>query len=297
MQARFHVGLPKAAHDRAKTERCGYKFPRERVGLVVSHKGMLMIRLFIWVVSLAAIGAALALAAGGPGTRFGVWDYSTGLGLIRTMAVPVIAAAGAAALALILALWKARGLALLPLIALVASASAAVAPLQLRNAVESNPFIHDITTDFDNPPAIIAAAELPRSNPPEYKGTDPVPRSADGLTVAEAQRTAFPEIKPLVFDLSLQEATNVAQKSITSMKMEVIAEGPDGDEAGSGWRIEAVSTSLWFGFKDDFIVRLTALSPSQTRIDVRSKSRVGGSDLGANGARVKAFLERVQQGA
>ncbi len=256
-----------------------------------------MIRLVIWVVSLAAIGAALVLAAGGPGTRFGVWDYSTGLGLIRTMALPVLAAAGAAALALILSLWKARGLSLLPLIALIASASAAVAPLQLRKAVESNPFIHDVTTDFENPPAIIAAAELPRSNPPAYKGADPVPRSAEGLTVAEAQRAAFPEITPLVLDMSLADAKSAAQNAIGAMKMEIIAQGPDSDEAGSGWRIEAVATSMWFGFKDDFIVRLTALSPSQTRIDVRSKSRVGGSDLGANGARAQAFLQRLQQAA
>lgn len=256
-----------------------------------------MIRGFIWLVSLAAIGAALVLASGGPGTRFGVWDYGTGLGLIRTMALPVMAAAGAAAAALILSFWKARGMILLPLVALVASASAAIAPLQLKKAVEANPFIHDVTTDFENPPAIIAAADLPRSNPPEYKGGDPVPRAAEGVTVASAQKAAFPGIAPVVLDRSLADAKAAAGAALAAMNMEVIAEGPESGEAGGGWRIEAVSTSMWFGFKDDFIVRLTPLSPAQTQVDVRSKSRVGGSDLGANAARVLGFLERLKPNA
>ena len=76
------------------------------------------------------------------------------------------------------------------------------------------------------------------------------------------------------------------------MKMEILAEGPDGDEAGAGWRIEAVSTSQWYGFKDDFIVRLTTVEGGGTRVDLRSKSRVGGSDLGANAARVRDFMQR-----
>ena len=59
------------------------------------------------------------------------------------------------------------------------------------------------------------------------------------------------------------------------------------------WRIEATYKSRWFGFIDDFVVRLTP-EGSMTRVDVRSKSRVGGSDLGANAARVRAFYEKLE---
>jgi len=80
---------------------------------------------------------------------------------------------------------------------------------------------------------------------------------------------------------------------LLELKMEVLAEGPVSDVPGSGWRIEAVFVSQWFGFKDDFIVRLKSNSQSDVIVDVRSKSRVGLSDLGANAARIKAFEESL----
>ena len=174
--------------------------------------------------------------------------------------------------------------------ALLAGAALMV-PLKMREAFAANPFIHEVTTDFDNPPAIIAAAGLPRKNPAEYRGADPVPQAADGVTVAEAQKKAFPDIQPIVVAADLEKAREAARAVLAEMKMEILAEGPDGDQSGDGWRIEAVSTSAWFGFKDDFIVRLTPQAGG-TRVDLRSKSRVGGSDLGANAARVRDFAQR-----
>jgi hypothetical protein len=53
-----------------------------------------MLRSLILLVSLAAVGLALAIVAAGPGTRFGLWDYGTGLLIIRTVALPVLIAAG-----------------------------------------------------------------------------------------------------------------------------------------------------------------------------------------------------------
>jgi uncharacterized protein (DUF1499 family) len=162
-------------------------------------------------------------------------------------------------------------------------------PLKMRELSRANPFIHDITTDFDNPPAIIAAAGETRANPAAYAGAEPVRDSQK--TVAEAQREAFPDIAPLTVGADLGAAAKTARRVIEEMKMEVLAEGP-GAEAGSGWRIEAVATSFWYGFKDDFVVRLTR-DDRGTRIDVRSKSRVGLSDLGANAKRVRDFLARM----
>jgi len=252
-------------------------------------------KLIILLVSLTALGLALTVAVSGPGTRFGLWEYGTGLGLIRTVALPVLAAAVAAALSFVLALVKVRGLAPLALVAAIAAGAAGAVPLKMKAAVEANPFIHDITTDFENPPQIITAADLPRKNPPDYLGGDIVPRSEDGMTVAAAQSAAFPDIAPLVVAVGMDDAVNAVRAAIEAMGMEVLGEGPVSEVSGSGWRIEAVDTSTWFGFKDDFIVRLTAAGGDGTRIDVRSKSRIGASDLGANAARVRAFMEKLKE--
>jgi uncharacterized protein (DUF1499 family) len=57
-------------------------------------------------------------------------------------------------------------------------------------------------------------------------------------------------------------------------------------------RIEATATTPWFGFRDDIVVRVAPASAG-SRIDVRSVSRVGKSDLGANAKRIRAFLARL----
>ena len=57
-------------------------------------------------------------------------------------------------------------------------------------------------------------------------------------------------------------------------------------------RIEATATTFWFGFKDDVVVRVTP-TDSGSRIDVRSVSRVGRSDVGANAERITAYLAQI----
>jgi uncharacterized protein (DUF1499 family) len=70
-----------------------------------------------------------------------------------------------------------------------------------------------------------------------------------------------------------------------------------------GWRIttasedalmfEGTAETFWLGFKDDVVVRVTALDGGGSRIDARSVSRVGISDLGANAARLATFSDRI----
>ena len=256
------------------------------------------------IVSIIAIGLALAIAVAGPGTRLGLWDYGTGLSLIRNVSAPKEIFSGvalpplftAAALALILGLvaafMKQRGAAAFGVIAALLAGGAGVVPLKMKAAFEGNPFIHEVTTDFENPPAIVAAANEPRKNPADYRGMDKVPNDPKGLIVADAQRLAFPDIAPILAEADLATSTAVAKDVVTAMGMKILADGPADDVAGGGWRIEAVATSTWFGFKDDFIVRLTPIEDGRTKIDLRSKSRVGGSDLGANAARVREFMKR-----
>jgi len=58
-------------------------------------------------------------------------------------------------------------------------------------------------------------------------------------------------------------------------------------------RIEATATTFWYGFKDDVVIRLTP-SDRGTRVDVRSESRVGGSDIGTNARRIREYLTKLR---
>lgn len=243
-------------------------------------------RYVILAVALVALVPALAIGLAGPGARFGLWDYGDGFAMMRQAALPAMVCAGVAFIAFIVALFTVRGLAVFALISAIAAGAAASVPIQMRALVNANPFIHDVTTDFDNPPAIVAAAGLDRKNPPEYLGDSPAPRSE--LTVAEAQRQAFPDIQPMTVDGDIDEVAAQALSALKSMGLEILAEG----KTEAGVVLEAAHTSLWYGFVDDFIVRLTPVEGG-VRIDARSKSRVGGSDLGANAERVRDFLSRM----
>ena len=141
------------------------------------------------------------------------------------------------------------------------------------------PPIHDITTDTTNPPPFVAALPLRAAanaaNPPEYGGAD----------VAAQQQRAFPDIQPLVMTMPPQLAFDRVLAAVREFGWEVI-----GREPAEG-RIEAVDTTLFFGFKDDVVIRLRPASGG-TRVDVRSKSRVGVGDLGANAMRVRRCSRR-----
>ena len=62
---------------------------------------------------------------------------------------------------------------------------------------------------------------------------------------------------------------------------------------GESGRIDATDTTFWYGFKDDITIRLRDSEGGGTIVDVRSLSRVGGSDLGKNAARIGEFLDRL----
>ena len=89
-------------------------------------------------------------------------------------------------------------------------------------------------------------------------------------------------------DLSVPEAVAQAALVLAQQGLEVVNVDVDNG------RVEAVATTFWFGFKDDLVVRI---QPTHTgsKIDVRSVSRVGQSDLGANAARIAKFLQAFDQ--
>jgi uncharacterized protein (DUF1499 family) len=146
----------------------------------------------------------------------------------------------------------------------------------------SVPAIHDITTDTENPPHYNAIMPLRKDalNPAEYGGHE----------IAEQQQKAYPDIRPLILEIPPEKAFEHALTAAQKMGWEIVS-----SNSGKGI-IEATDTTFWFGFKDDIIIRIS-LQGSASRIDVRSLSRVGKSDVGANAERIRNFLKALKQAA
>lgn len=140
------------------------------------------------------------------------------------------------------------------------------------------PMIHDITTDPANPPAFSAAAREA-----DNQGRD----MAYPPENAAIQGQAYPEVKPIVLAASREEAFARAQRTATALGWQIAFADP---ASGS---FEATYTSAVFKFVDDVVVRVQETSPGESRIDLRSRSRVGRSDLGANAARIRAFAKKL----
>jgi uncharacterized protein (DUF1499 family) len=155
------------------------------------------------------------------------------------------------------------------------------------------PPIHEVSTDLASPPPFVAVIPLRQQggaiNPPEYVAEMTGPRGT--TQVPEAQRKAYPDIQPAILEgVAPADAFQRAEAAVAKLGWTVVASVP-----GEG-RIEATDTTRFFGFKDDVVIRLRA-EGGGTRVDVRSKSRVGMGDVGANAARVRKFLELVKAGA
>lgn len=224
---------------------------------------------------LIAVVAALLLLCAGPGTRFGLWEYGTGFLLMRWAFFGGLAAALPALVLLVIPRTR-RGAARLLIAALLIGAGTAWVPWNGVQTARSLPFIHDITTDTEDPPAFVAVLPLraDAANPPGYPGED----------VALQQREAYPEVQPLATTLPPAEAFARAERVARDMGWDIVAVVP---EEG---RIEATDTTFWFGFKDDVVIRVRPAAGG-SRVDIRSKSRVGRSDVGANAARILRFIK------
>ncbi len=138
------------------------------------------------------------------------------------------------------------------------------------------PKIHDITTDRENPPIFQAVQPL-------RKATDNT-LDYEGEAVAKLQQISYPNLAPLDTGLDSQKSFQVSLELAKELGWEVIAAD---NERG---RLEAVDTTLLWGFKDDVVIRISETDIG-SRIDLRSVSRVGLSDLGANAKRIQAFID------
>jgi uncharacterized protein (DUF1499 family) len=229
-------------------------------------------------VGLAAIGVVL-LGASGPVYRLS-GSLPTAFSLLRWAAYVGLAGAATGVVAGALGYWQRKQVATaIALVALVTGLTAGAIPYTWQQRAQSVPPIHDITTDLDNPPAFDAIVPL-RASAPNTLDRPPI--------IATQQREGYPDLAPATLSLPPAQAFDRALAIAQGEGWEIVAA-----DRASG-RIEATDTTFWFGFKDDVAVRLTPWGAG-TRVDVRSVSRVGRSDVGTNARRIRAFLDALDR--
>lgn len=224
------------------------------------------------VLAVAYVGTIAWLVLGAPQ---GLVGFRTAFETLRTLAWVGLAGAAISIVAFV----ARRRLGISPIAASIATLLFAV-PVAVMVANEATPppgdFINDITTDLEDPPRFAAVIPLrpAGSNPIEYGGPQ----------VAARQREAHPEVVPIFTDLDPEAAFQKAFEIAEALGWEIVS-----GDLQSGI-IEAVDTTRFFRFKDDVVIRIRE-NADGSRVDLRSRSRVGRSDLGKNAKRILAFAD------
>lgn len=240
-----------------------------RAAALTAHSGLAL-----------TVAGSLALLLSGVGTRWDWWDYRTGFLILRWTLYGGLAVIVVALVGLILGLLARTGRSLLvSLVTLVLLAAVAAVPVGYLRSAGRVPPIHDITTDPDDPPRFVAVLPLRRG----------APNSAEygGAALAAQQRAGYPGLGPARLAAPPEQVFTRAVEVARGLGWQIVAAVP------AEGRLEATDRTRWFGFRDDVVVRV-AVEGAGTRVDVRSVSRVGRSDLGTNARRIRGFLEALQ---
>lgn len=226
------------------------------------------------------------------GTRFHLFPWTIGFGQMTFVWGPrlILGTAALAFIGLLIALFTPprRGVPS-ALIALLIPVIGLGYAYYVRQHAMSVPPIHDISTDMIDPPAFSEAVVDAREAVPEGNGLDLLAkRTGDGRAFTDLQREAYSDIAPITTTLAPNRAFEIASALMREQKW-TMGRG----DAGGG-SIEATAQSFWYGFIDDIVLRVRPAATGGARIDMRSVSRVGRSDLGVNAARMRPFLQELQ---
>ena len=224
--------------------------------------------------------AMILMALAGLGSRWDWWYFTTGFALLKWAAYAAIATAIVTVVAALLdrGTHRSRSLIVAAVVVVVAFGVVSV-PWRMLRAAGSLPAIHDITTDTNDPPVFVALHDRRPGavNPVEYGGT----------AVAAKQHAGYPDIAPLILNVSPTQALERAVTVAGQLGWTIVAL-----DTAAG-RMESSDRTPWFGFTDDQVVRVKP-APAGSQVDIRSLSRVGRSDVGTNARRIRAFIAAMK---
>ncbi len=142
------------------------------------------------------------------------------------------------------------------------------------------PRLIDISTDPEDPPQFERAQ---------------ADRAADDQTIADpadddiaAQRDAYPDIVPRHYPVSTARVYDEAKSIVDDRHWRILETRPPSDTDETA-HIEAVATTLVFGFRQDVVIRIVP-DGDGALVDMRSAARNAAHDLGADADRIRAFF-------
>ena len=168
-----------------------------------------------------------------------------------------------------------------------------------------HPAINDVATDFGSPPAFVEVARIREAG--LAKGMNPLANYDDNY--ADLLISAYPKVGSRRYDTGSARIYTAVRALIAKRHWQVLAvrglrtqdKAAEGDAATGGEdapldldapndiEIEAVASSRIFGFKSDVAIAIHPEAES-TLVDMRSASRYGHHDFGANAAQIEKFL-------
>lgn len=223
------------------------------------------------VAILLGLASLALLAVAVWGFRAGGWPWPQSYDLAGWGAWTAGAGVIAALAGLVVWLRRRRGGAGAVLLGLILSLPVAGLGAAFEIAARTTPLINDNATDTEDPPVFWFTA-----TPSDYPAQNAGP-----------QRAAYPDVRPLDLSVSADEAFAAALALVEERGWEVLSADPAESQ------IETIALSRLFGFEDEVAIRVTE-TDSGARIDMRSRSRLGQIDRGANARRIEAFLSDLE---
>ncbi len=145
------------------------------------------------------------------------------------------------------------------------------------------PLINDVTTDLTDPPQFVIAG--PKRPPGAHDAVYPE-------EFAALQKESYPDLRTLRVDRPPEEVLELSRKAMQRLRMVIQGEVPFGTGGQNRGQLEAVDRTLVLGFYDDVVVRVRGVRGGSA-VDIRSASRFGESDFGANAERVRALRAEI----
>ncbi|HEY0011741.1 MAG TPA: DUF1499 domain-containing protein [Allosphingosinicella sp.] len=241
--------------------------------------------------ALLAFGSVLTALVLAVGSGQGWWHFRVGLMPLRYIFYTAAAGGVLAVIALILGR-RSRKLILTNLLALILAAGFCLYLGSLARTAGAVPPIHDITTNLADMPQFSRL----RVREDNYKSVEKTSRAElQPLPPVERWRRlhteAYGDLRTVRVPWSVAETVQRAERVARDKGWEIVRADP-----GAGV-LEATDTTFFFRFKDDVVLRArSAPGGSGTDVDMRSLSRVGGSDVGKNAERIRDFLADLQRG-
>ncbi len=251
---------------------------------------------FISIIFVISFLNFLIFAIAGPGYQIGLFHWRTGLLVIMKytafISIPLLAIIVLIIITTLIGKFELNVKSKKILrVALIFPIIVLVFVLYWKNTLSKYPYIHDITTDFDNPPQFTFAEELRNSeagsSPITYDGSMKVERGPFTGTLSELQKEHYPDISNFIVNRSISEIKNIIEVAMLSSGIKISGYNE------KNFTIEGMEKSTFFGFTDDIAVRMIKVGSGEVLVDIRSKSRQGASDLGQNAKRIERLKASI----